>query len=99
MPRHGLSYPRTGFRELAGGMKKKEKTRHALGDHALQHRQRVSAREAYLRASNYYRTAEFFLHGNPEDPRLLSTWGNSRTSFRQAVQLMDTPVEEVLIPY
>jgi alpha-beta hydrolase superfamily lysophospholipase len=72
---------------------------HALADDALQHRQRVSAREAYLRASNYYRTAEFFLHGNPEDPRLLSTWGNSRTTFRQAVNLMDTPVEPVLIPY
>ena len=72
---------------------------HALADDALHHGKRVSAREAYLRASNYYRTAEFFLHGNPLDPRLLSTWGNSRTTFRQAVKLMDTPVEEVLIPY
>jgi len=72
---------------------------HALADSALQHGQRVSAREAYLRASNYYRTAEFFLHGNPQDPRLLVTWGNSRTTFRQAVKLMDTPVEQVLIPY
>src|SRR5256885_14466587 len=30
----------------------------------------VSARDAYLRASTYYRRAEFFLHGNPEDPRI-----------------------------
>ena len=72
---------------------------HALADSALQQGKRVSAREAYLRASNYYRTAEFFLHGNPHDPRILATWGNSRTTFRQAVKLMDTPVEEVLIPY
>jgi alpha-beta hydrolase superfamily lysophospholipase len=72
---------------------------HALADSALQQGQRVSAREAYLRASNYYRTAEFFLHGHPHDPRILATWGNSRTTFRQAVNLMDTPVEEVLIPY
>jgi pimeloyl-ACP methyl ester carboxylesterase len=72
---------------------------HALADDALQCGQRVSAREAYLRASNYYRTAEFFLHGNPEDPRILSTWRNSRTTFRQAVKLMDTPVEQVLIPH
>jgi len=72
---------------------------HALADSALQQGQRVSAREAYLRASNYYRTAEFFLHGNPHDPRILATWGTSRTTFRQAVKLMDTPVEEVLIPY
>jgi len=72
---------------------------HALADSALQQGKRVSAREAYLRASNYYRTAEFFLHGNPHDPRILATWDNSRTTFRQAVKLMDTPVEEVLIPY
>jgi pimeloyl-ACP methyl ester carboxylesterase len=72
---------------------------HALADDALQQGQRVSAREAYLRASNYYRTAEFFLHGNPQDPRLLAIWSTSRTTFRQAVNLMDILVEEVLIPY
>ena len=72
---------------------------HTLAEDALQQGQRVSAREAYLRASNYYRTAEFFLHGKPQDPRILSTWGNSRATFRQAIKLMDTPVEEVLIPY
>ena len=71
---------------------------HALADDALQQGKRVSAREAYLRASNYYRTAEFFLHGKPQDPRILATWGNSRATFRQAIKLMDTPVEQVLIP-
>lgn len=72
---------------------------HALADEALSDQQRVSAREAYLRASNYYRTADFFLHGKPEDPRILATWGSSRDTFRAASQLMDTPVEEVQIPY
>jgi hypothetical protein len=72
---------------------------HALAVSALQQRKRVSAREAYLRASNYYRTAEFFLHGNPHNPRILATWGNSRTTFRQAIKLLGTAVEQVLIPY
>lgn len=72
---------------------------HNLADNALASGQQVSAREAYLRASNYYRTAEFFLHGNPEDPRILSTWEDSRTAFMQACQLMETPVEKVTIPY
>lgn len=72
---------------------------HALADSACQQGKRVSAREAYLRASNYYRSAEFFLHGNPHDPRILATWGASRTTFRQAIKLMDSPVEQVLIPY
>lgn len=75
------------------------KQTHDLADCALASRQRISAREAYLRASNYYRTAEFFLHGNSEDPRILSTWKKSRDTFRQACRLMDTPVEEVSIPY
>ncbi|SFL16563.1 Alpha/beta hydrolase family protein [Paenibacillus sp. 1_12] len=72
---------------------------HSLAESALAAGQRVSAREAYLRASNYYRTAEFFLHGNVHDSRILSTWENSRITFWQAAQLMDTPVEQVNIPY
>jgi pimeloyl-ACP methyl ester carboxylesterase len=72
---------------------------HALAVEAEARGHAVSAREAYLRASNYYRTAEFFLHGNPSDPRILDTWGRSRATFREAVKLMSTPVEQILIPY
>ena len=72
---------------------------HGLADEARARGHRVGAREAYLRASNYYRTAEFFLHGNPEDRRILDTWGKSRATFREAITLMNAPVEQVLIPY
>ena len=72
---------------------------HALAEEVFAKGQHVSAREAYLRASNYYRTAEFFLHGNPTDGRILETWGKCRTSFRKAMELMDTPFEQVSIPY
>src|SRR5262249_36379528 len=72
---------------------------HALANEARARGQTVSAREAYLRASNYYRTAEFFLHGNPSDARILDTRGRSRAMFHEAVKLMGAPVEEVLIPY
>ena len=72
---------------------------YALADEAFAKGQRVSAREAYLRASNYYRTAEFFLHGNPKDVRILETWEKCRTSFRKAMELLDTPFEQVSIPY
>ena len=30
----------------------------------------VSARDAYFRASTYFRPADFFLHGRPDDPRI-----------------------------
>lgn len=72
---------------------------HDLAEESLGRGKRVSARECFWRASNYYRTAEFFLHGNPSDPRILDTWGKSRSTFLQAIQLMDTPVEAVKVPY
>jgi len=59
----------------------------------------VSARDAYLRASGYYRAAEFFLHGHPNDPRILQTWEKSRDSFRKAIDLVSFTVEVVEIPY
>lgn len=69
------------------------------GVDSLNRGKRVSARENFLRASNYFRTAEFYLHGNPEDPRIIDTWEKSRSAFRHATQLMDGEVEEVKIPY
>ncbi|MFD7836157.1 alpha/beta hydrolase family protein [Streptomyces sp. NPDC059761] len=73
---------------------------HAIGSRALAAGHRVSAREALLRASNYYRTAEFYRRDDPaNDPevKLLSTL--SRETFAQAATLMDAPVEAVRIPY
>jgi len=59
----------------------------------------VSAREAYLRSSNYYRTAEFFLHADPDDPRILQTWERSRRTFLKAAELMPYPVRPMRIPF
>lgn len=72
---------------------------HALADASLSCGSRVSAREAYLRASNYYRCAEFYLHTTPDDPRSLPTWEKSRVCFRQALSLSALAYEEVEIPY
>ncbi|MCM3848508.1 alpha/beta fold hydrolase [Pseudonocardia sp. DR1-2] len=61
---------------------------------------RVSAREALLRASNYYRTADFYRRENPaqdtESARLATA---SQQTFADAVTLFDTPVRAVEIPY
>ncbi len=70
-----------------------------VADTCLTRGHTVSARKAYLRASNYYRTAEFFLHTNPNDPRILSTWGKSRHCFREATYLFAFPCEAIEIPY
>ena len=60
---------------------------------------RVSARDGYLRASNYFRTSEFFLHGNHEDPRIQSAYKKSITSYQLGCPLYDTPILPVEIPY
>jgi pimeloyl-ACP methyl ester carboxylesterase len=72
----------------------------AIGEKSLADGHRVSAREALLRASNYYRTAEFFLRDQPAtDPEAAALSTLSRDTFAQAIQLFDTSVEPVEIPY
>jgi hypothetical protein len=39
-------------------------------DGQLKKGHKISARDYYLRACSYYRSAEFFLHANPDDPRV-----------------------------
>ncbi|RRA47677.1 S9 family peptidase [Acidipila sp. EB88] len=58
-----------------------------------------SARSAYLRASTYFRTGEFYLHGNPEDPRILSTAKASQKAYAEAAKLTGPTWEPVEIPY
>ena len=41
----------------------------AEADDALRAGHAVSARDGLLRAHSYYRSADFFLHGDPDDPR------------------------------
>ena len=58
-----------------------------------------SARTAYLRASTYFRMAEFYLHGNPGDPRILSEAKASQEAYAEAAKLTGTTWEPIEIPY
>lgn len=59
----------------------------------------VSAGGAYLRASNYYRTAEFYLRDDPRnDPRVADTSAHAVHTFRSALQT-GQQWEPVRIPY
>lgn len=60
---------------------------------------RISARDGLMRASNYYRSAGFFLHGNPDDPRIEHAYNRARQCFHTAAALFDPPIEPVEIPY
>jgi hypothetical protein len=71
---------------------------HKYADNCISAGHKVSAREAYLRASNYYRVAEFLLM-DPEDPRIHTTWRSSKECFGNAARLFSPPFEAVEIPY
>lgn len=60
---------------------------------------RISGRDGLMRANNYYRAAEFFLHGNPADPRIDHAYQRSRECFLTAAVLFEPPIEPVEIPY
>ncbi len=71
-----------------------------IGEQALASGHRVSAREALLRASNYYRTAaDFLLEAPASDPEMALLSAGQSDTFAAAAALFDTPVEAVSIPY
>jgi pimeloyl-ACP methyl ester carboxylesterase len=69
----------------------------AIADNCLKGGHVVSAREAFLRASLYWRTGLFYLES--KDPRQLLMYHRHRSCFRQASALFDPPIEPVSIPY
>ena len=70
-----------------------------VGDTAFAAGHNVSAHDAWLRAQTYYRTAEFFLHKNPDDPRILTSYNKSVETFRDAMREDPVHMEAVAIPY
>lgn len=59
----------------------------------------VSAFEAFLRASNYYRTSTFFLYGFPIDDRLKQAYKKHVETFDQSMSHLTLPVEKIKIPF
>ncbi len=73
---------------------------HGIAKDCLAKGHKVSAREAFLRASNYYRVAEFYLRADPKnEPDVIALSRASRETFVEAGKLLDGPFEEVSIPY
>jgi pimeloyl-ACP methyl ester carboxylesterase len=60
----------------------------------------VSAREAFLRASNYYRAADFYRREDPDnDPESMRLYQAAKDTFAEAVNLFEAPVRALEIPY
>ena len=70
---------------------------HRTADRAMRAGQTVTARQAYLRASNYYRAAMLSLpHTDGRFDRYLTS---SRECFHEATKLLSPPIEVVSIPF
>ena len=73
---------------------------HGIGQAALAAGHRVSARAALLRASNYYRAADFYRRRDPDhDPESTRLAALSRDTFATAAAVLDPPARPVAIPY
>jgi alpha-beta hydrolase superfamily lysophospholipase len=60
---------------------------------------KISARDNFLRAATYYQASEFFLHGDPKDPRIARAYRLSTETYHQCAKLHDPVIEPVEIPY
>ena len=59
----------------------------------------VSARHAWLRASEYHRQAYYFIRSDLDDRRLQDSYRRHVETFQAATALMEQSVTEVRIPY
>ncbi|KAJ9612653.1 hypothetical protein H2204_015027 [Knufia peltigerae] len=55
----------------------------------------VTLRNMYFRASHYYFAADFYLHGDEEDPRTADNYQHWTRLFDQAIALLPTPGERL----
>lgn len=57
----------------------------------------VTLRDRSFRAASYYRASDFFLHGTPDDPRIMRIWASATEQFDHAISLMTPAGERVAI--
>jgi len=81
-----------------------ERTNQALtvlkqGDSSATNKHHVSARCAFLRASNYFRSASIMLEDTPQDPRVNESWFMQAEAFKKALNHFHYKVERIEIPF
>jgi hypothetical protein len=75
-----------------------EKTTQLAAD-SLQSGRQVSAAKAFLRATEYWRQAIFFIRHDIRDSRLLQGWRSHRAAFRAALPLLPWYATIAEIPF
>ncbi|RDL37690.1 uncharacterized protein BP5553_05123 [Venustampulla echinocandica] len=57
----------------------------------------ISARDAYFAASTYFRSADFYLHGKKDDPRIMALWEKQTYAFDKAIALLPVPAKRLTL--
>ncbi len=57
----------------------------------------ATLRDGAFRAASYWRAADFFLHGDQSDPRIISTWGSATEQFDRAISQMSPAGERITV--
>ena len=55
----------------------------------------VSVRDTMFRAASYFQSADFYLHGNQSDPRIISLWETMQGAFNISLSLLPIPGRRV----
>ncbi|KAN0067187.1 Alpha/Beta hydrolase fold [Elaphomyces granulatus] len=55
----------------------------------------VSVRDTMFRAASYFQSADFYLHGNQSDPRIISLWESMQGIFNISLSLLPVPGRRV----
>ena len=71
----------------------------SLAEQALRGGHVVTARKAFLRASEYWRQAYFFIRHDLDDERLQHAWRQHRLAFRAALPLLECHAVATEIPF
>jgi pimeloyl-ACP methyl ester carboxylesterase len=58
----------------------------------------TSIREVMFRAASYWRTADFFIHGNVDDPRIRQFWAAQTRCFDEAIARLPVPGVRFEVP-
>ncbi len=82
--------------DWVAGFKEMGRRTDALGDAAANRNHPVTARDAYFRASTYYRSAEYYADASAESGEI---GRKSREAFVRAIRCPAGPAEPVQIPY
>jgi dienelactone hydrolase len=77
------------FLSLARRVENESQVRHAATA--------VTLRDRMFRAASYYRAADFYLHGNLGDARIMSVWASATDRFNQAIAQLTPTGERVTI--